>query len=111
MKSKGFTLLEVLIALVVLAISLSGLYMMTKTNISTSEFTKDKIALFIKGNELFYSLYAKKEIEATGIYLDCDEKSDIKYKIDKKPLGYDDINQITISLKKDGKKLSFYFYK
>lgn len=108
----GFTLLEILIATVVLAIALSGLYTVIKTNITTSDFIKKKIDLFSSGCELFYTLYTdEKEIEPTGTYLDYEGHPGIQYRIEKKPLGFFDIYEFTISLKKDGSELVYHFYK
>ncbi len=109
---QGFTLLEVLIATVVLAVSLAGLYTIIKTNITTSEFIKRKIELSTAGSELFYTLYSsEKEIESTGTYLNYEDHRGVKYRIEKKPLGYFDISEITLYIKKDGSEIAYHFYK
>ncbi len=112
LSKKGFTLLEVLIATVVLAISLSGVYLLIKTNITNAGYVHNKLELYKAGSELLYKLYlSREEIETTGYYRNSDTYEGIMFKIDKKALGFMNIYEYTIYVKKDGTEVAYHFYK
>lgn len=109
--NRGFTLLEVLIATTVLAISLAGIYMLVRSNIDTANYTQRKVELLEAGNEFFYRLYLKDFITPTPFPLKLDEKSDISYTIKQRPLGIADVLEYILSFKKKDAELEYLFYK
>ncbi len=107
----GFTLLEVLIAITVLAISLSGIYFLLRSNIYTTEYSSNKVKLMESGTEIVYRLYSKEIIEPTPFPLSLNGYNDITYSIKKRPLPISNINEYSISVKKDATELEYIFYK
>jgi prepilin-type N-terminal cleavage/methylation domain-containing protein len=51
MTRKGFTLLEVLVALSILAISMLGIYSLLNHAVNTTQYSKDRLLLVDKGYE------------------------------------------------------------
>jgi len=111
MRQRGFTLLEVLIAMVVLAISLSGIYTLLKSNIDTTGYTMRKIELLEAGSDIFYSLYTEPVIEPTPGFVDLKGYEGIKYKVTESSLGLSYIREYTLTLKKDEAEIVYSFYR
>ena len=49
--NKGFTLLEILIAMVVLSVSMTGLYILAGQSVSINDYSKQKLELITKSYE------------------------------------------------------------
>ncbi len=110
-RPKGFTLLEVLIAMVVLAISLSGIYTLLRSNIDTTGYTLRKIELLEAGNDLLYVLYSSREVEPTPGFVVLKGYEGMKYKVTEGSLGISYIKEYTLTLRKDGTEIVYRFYK
>ncbi len=109
---RGFTLLEVLIATVVLAISLSGLYMLLRSGIKTTDAVLTDVELLEASNDLLYRAYREKlGLTETGSYRKADEYEGIKYRIDRTPTGIEDVYEYRLSVKKDGRTVVYRYYK
>ncbi|NOX19774.1 MAG: prepilin-type N-terminal cleavage/methylation domain-containing protein [Nitrospirae bacterium] len=110
--SAGFTLLEVLIATVVLAISLSGLYVLLRSSIKTTQATLTKVELLEASSDLIYRAYKERGVfTEMGLFENLDGYSGVKYKITSKPLGVFDIKQYTIEVKKNDYQVELHYYK
>ncbi|RMG72190.1 MAG: prepilin-type N-terminal cleavage/methylation domain-containing protein [Nitrospirae bacterium] len=110
--SRGFTLLEVLIATVVLAISLSGLYVLLHSSIRTTDALLKEVALLEASNDLLYRAY-RGRITSTemGEFESLSGYEGIKYRIERRPIGIADIYEYQLRLKKDGKEVVYRYYK
>ncbi|VAX29091.1 hypothetical protein MNBD_NITROSPIRAE02-353 [hydrothermal vent metagenome] len=111
MKNRGFTLLEVLIAMVVLAISLSGIFTLLKSNIDTTGYTLKKIELLEAGGDIFYTLYTEPYIEPTPGLVKLKGYEGVKYKVTESSLGISYIKEYTLTLKKDEAEIVYNFYR
>ncbi|NOZ25054.1 MAG: prepilin-type N-terminal cleavage/methylation domain-containing protein [Nitrospirae bacterium] len=111
MRQRGFTLLEVLIAMVVLAISLAGIYTLLRSNIDTTGYTLRKIELLEAGSEVFYTLYKEQDVEPTPGFVDLKGYEGIKYEVTESSLGLSYIREYTLRLKKNEAEIVYNFYR
>ena len=108
----GFTLLEVLIATVVLAISLSGFYVLLRSSIKTTQATLIRAELLEASNDLLYRAYKERgSFSEMGMFEPLDGYSGVNYRITAKPLGVYDIKEYSISVKKNEYEIQFHYYK
>lgn len=110
--SRGFTLLEVLIATVVLAISLSGLYVLLRSGIRTTDAMLTEVELLEASNDMLYRAYRGK-ISTTelGVYRELRGYNNLMYRINRTPTGIEDIYEYELYIKKDGKEIVYRYYK
>ncbi len=108
----GFTLLEVLIATVVLAISLSGLYVLLRSGIKTTDAVLTDVELLEASNDMLYRAY-RGRIKTTemGVYRELKGYENLMYRIDRTPTGIEDIYEYKLSVKKDGREIVYRYYK
>ncbi len=102
--SKGFTLIEVLIALVIIAISMLGIYELLSTSIDTAYYAKTKLQLFEDGFKTILLIENFKKP------LNSSLSNEIVYSIKKQPTMIAQIIQVTLEFKKGHVKDHYIFY-
>lgn len=111
---KGFTLLEVLIAAAILAVSFLSIYSLINFNITLSNNIQNKVQLIGAENELLYNLYNQDLTQASSLPVKIDDYKGVDYNLKIAPFGVLNINIYTVSLKTTGREaqeLEFVFYK
>ncbi len=109
MNKKGFSLLEVLIALVVFAIVSVGAYTLLNQSLFMENYARNRFNLVLASTGFIYlnwdyppdATVGFKEIESGGID---------SYKVDKIPLGFHNIVRVNWVFKKGATKIEYVFY-
>jgi prepilin-type N-terminal cleavage/methylation domain-containing protein len=104
MNKRGFTLLEVLIALSLLAISFTGIYFLLNQSIDIENYSKDKITVIVKGYEKVVKILEYNSP------VDNDENEGIEYEMEKKQTIYPSIYEITLKAKHGDATETYIFY-
>ncbi len=102
--SNGFTLIEVLIALVIVAISMLGIYELLNTAIDTSGYARNKLKIHENG---FKTLLM---VENFNKPLNASSDSDIVYSLKKEPTIIPQIVQVTLTARKELISDHYIFY-
>ena len=104
MNRKAFTLLEVLIALTLLAISFTGIYFLLNQSIDIERYSKDKINVIFKGYEEII-----KYIDY-NLPIENDEAEKVEYELEKKPTIYPNLFQLNLKVKYGNAVQTYIFY-
>lgn len=103
-KEKGFTLIEVIIALAVIAISMAAVINGVGKNVSNASYLREKtLAHWVASNKV-------AEIQLSNIALDADEKSGEatlanlrwEWNVDIDDTDIQDIKRVTVSVQREG---------
>jgi prepilin-type N-terminal cleavage/methylation domain-containing protein len=105
---KGFTLLELLIAMVVLSISMMGLFTLLRQSIDMNDYAKRKLDLTSKAYErVFLSLiYPTKVFDDTV----TDNSTIYTYKLEKNDTGFSGIKECELTLDDGDAEVNLYYY-
>ncbi|BAT72182.1 general secretion pathway protein J [Thermosulfidibacter takaii ABI70S6] len=110
MRNRGFTLLEVLIALAVFALAFAGTYNLLNQALFTEENTINRIELVLSSS-IPIALYWDTEPEETLGWKDATEDLGVgKYKIVKTPIGFYNIKKVEWSFKKNENIIAYILY-
>ncbi len=104
MNKIGFTLLEVLIALTLLAISFTGIFFLLNQSLDIESYSKDKTIVILKGYEKVI-MYLDFNKEITN-----DDKNNIQYEFDKKSTIYPSISEVNLKVKHGSAVQTYVFY-
>ena len=104
MNNKGFTLLEILIALTLLAISFTGIYFLLNQSIDIENYSKEKTVSILKGYEKVILYIDYNEM------LSDDDKENIKYELEKKPTIYPSVSEIHLKVIHGDATQTYVFY-
>lgn len=103
-KEKGFTLIEVIIALAVIAISMAAVINGVGKNISNASYLREKtLAHWVASNKV-------AEIQLSNVALDADEKSGEEtlanlrweWNVDIDDTDIEDIKRVTVAVQREG---------
>jgi prepilin-type N-terminal cleavage/methylation domain-containing protein len=111
MNHKGFTLLEVLIAVSILTISFLSIYNLINSNISLSNFIDNKVELLGAQTELLYNLYSQDLTQESSLPDKIADYENVTYSLKILPSGIYNIQIYIVSLKNKEDNLEFVFYK
>ncbi len=109
MKKKGFTLLEVLIALVIFAIISIGVYGLLNQSLFMENYANDRLNLVLASTGYIYLNWENppsetvdwREVESGGIDA---------YKVEKIPLGFHNIIKVNWIFKNGKTEIHYVFY-
>lgn len=105
---KGFTLLEVIIALSVLSISMLGIYSLIKMSLDTTVYAKDKLFVIERG----YDRLSRQLIYPSKVYEDKEvyDNVTIKYTFEKKSTPLPSIEEVRMTVTTDKAEVDFVYY-
>lgn len=106
---KGFTLLEVLIALSLLSISMLGIFTLVHQSLNTNMNAEKRLLLIQKGYErvlleTYYSDLVTSDTETV------DNKTVLKYLVNRTPTLIPGITESTLDVENEGTNVRFFFY-
>ena len=105
--SKGFSLIEVLIALVVFAIASLGIYSLLSQSMLVQTTAWNRLSLVLETTDFVMKRWDTGFEETPG-WVSLDDG--IEYKVEKMPVGLYDITKVYCSFRKGGEKLTYIFY-
>ncbi len=108
MNNKGFTLLEVLIALTILAISFAGIFFLLNQSINLEIYAKEKRFVIEKGYEKVLTLIDYKN-DLTDLVEQSNGKT-INYSLTKNPTLMENILQCELNVKTKDSSITYYYY-
>lgn len=105
---KAFTLIEVLVALLVLSISLTSVYALLQTSIDTTGFAKDKVFVIEKGYDRIIRQinYPSKVFSDTETY----DEIVVNYKFERKTTPVPMLTEIHMTVSTDKASTIFIYY-
>lgn len=105
---KGFTLLEVLIALSVLSISMLGVYSLIQISMDTSIYASDKLFVIERGYDRLSRqiIYPTKAFEDTEVY----DNITVKYSFEKTSTPIPSIEEVRMKVSTDKAETEFIYY-
>lgn len=105
---KGFTLLEVLIALSVLSISMLGVYSLMGMSLDMTQYAKDKLFVIERGYDRLsrQMIYPTKAYEDTEVY----DNVTIKYTFEKTSTPLPSIEEVRMTVTTDKAEVDFVYY-
>ncbi len=109
MNKKGFTLLEVLIALVIFAIISVGIYGLLNQSLFMENYAKNRISLILASTDYIYLNWDTPPNETVG-WREIESNGIEAYKVEKIPLGFHNIIRVNWSFKKGNTEISYVFY-
>lgn len=104
MNKKGFTLLEVLIALTLLAISFTGIFFLLNQSVDIERYSKDKIVVILKGYEEVVKYLSYNTI------VENDEKEKVQYELIKKPTNYPSLYEFNLKTEYGDATQTYVFF-
>ena len=104
MNKRGFTLLEILIALTLLAISFTGIYFLLNQSLDIENYSKDKTIVILKGYEKVIRYIDYNEM------LTNDDKGNVKYELEKKSTIYPSVSEIHLKVIYGDATQTYVFY-
>ncbi|PLX67644.1 MAG: hypothetical protein C0602_09825 [Denitrovibrio sp.] len=106
---KGFTLLEVLIALAVLSISMLGVYRLSAISVDTSAYALQKTIVVESGYQRVLEIinYPGKVFKENGKNALGYE---VNYKSSQQPTLFPGVEEITLTAEYDGVESSYVYY-
>ncbi|MCB4205578.1 prepilin-type N-terminal cleavage/methylation domain-containing protein [Deferribacterales bacterium Es71-Z0220] len=105
MNKKGFTLLEVLIALSITAISLMGIYHLIEFSLSTLSSSKNRYTLINQANEY---LLIKNKYPSSYYLSQLTQKIDVKDNLEANIYGI--LEQRVITVSNNDEELNFIYF-
>jgi len=106
---KGFTLIEILIALAVFAIGTFGIYGLLNQCLYAQDFAEKRLKLILNTTKsICFALETPPEVTNDWVYLE--KKGIDAHKVTKEKLGFFDIIKVEWSFKKAGIEISYEFY-
>ncbi len=109
LKSKGFTLLEVLVALVVFSILALSIYGILSQSFFVENYSEKKLNLALVSTEYIYTSLNNLPDETAG-WKEVDTKSIDAYKIVKTPIGMFNIYRVDWLFKKGKVVIGYVLY-
>jgi prepilin-type N-terminal cleavage/methylation domain-containing protein len=104
MNRNGFTLLEVLIALTLLAISFTGIFFLLNQSLDIERYSKDKTVAILKGYEKVIKYIDFNES------LSDDDENNIKYEMEKKSTMYPSVSEVHLKVINGEASQTYVFY-
>lgn len=107
--NRGFTLLEVLIALTVLSISMLGVYRLSSMSIDISDYSIRRADAVETG----YLRVLEKMNYPTKLFKDKEvreDKTEILFKEESEPAFFPDVDEVTITTTIDGATSVYIYY-
>ncbi len=105
----GFTLLEVLIALVVFAIVSVGIYGLLNQALFTQNYADERLNLILSSTSFIYKNWDEPPQETVG-YTEIEEDGIDSYRVVKIPTGFHNIVRVEWSFKKGNTEIGYVFY-
>jgi len=109
MTSKGFTLIEILIALAILSLSMLGIYRLTFVSLNASEYSVRKASV----NEAGY-LRVLEELNYPGRNFseenELDDGTEIKFSSEKGTSLYPGVDEVKLTAEAKDAKSVYYYY-
>lgn len=104
----GFTLLEVLIALVILSISMLGVYSLLKTSIDTNIYARDKYFVIERAYDRISRQisYPNKIYEEVEIY----DGIEVRYKFEREATQIPTVQEVRMTVATDKAEIVFVYY-
>jgi len=106
---KGFSLLEVLIALTIFAISAFGIYGLLNQCLNVQDYTEKRLSLILSSTAFIYSALETPP-EATNGWVYVEEKGIDAYKVTKENLGFQDIIKVHWTFRQKGIEVSYVLF-
>ncbi len=109
LNKSGFTLLEVLIALVVFAIVSVGVYTLLNQSLFMENYAKDRLNLILASTEYIYINWDAPPEETIG-FKEIETGDIDAFKVEKTPLGFQDIVRVDWFFRKNDTTIGYVFY-
>ncbi|GAB1536446.1 hypothetical protein ADMFC3_20770 [Geovibrio sp. ADMFC3] len=104
---KGFTLLELLIAMVVLSIGMMGIFTLVRQSLDMNDYAKRKLNLLSRGYErVILTLSEKKTLED----IITDNRTTYTYKLEKHDTGLQGIKECELKISDSTADMTLFYY-
>jgi len=105
----GFTLLEVLIALVVFAIVSIGIYGLLNQSLFMANYANEKFNLTLASTSYIYTNWDIAPDETVG-FKSVESNGIDAYRVEKMPTGFQNVIRVEWTFKKGDTEVSYVFY-
>jgi prepilin-type N-terminal cleavage/methylation domain-containing protein len=107
MTKKGFTLLELLIAMVVLSISMMGVFTLVRQSLDMTSYAKSKLDLVNRSYERIILTLAEKRVLEDVI---TDNGTVYKYNVKKSDMGLVGVKECELTVSDGTNEMTFFYY-